>query len=183
MLDPADVAVFGMKRRGGLTVSEQVPAPRTCGRPTRSGSPCKNQINRFDFACGTHATEHDRELTKFYAQGYQEGYQRGRESGESGAKSKVEWLERRVNDLEQRLDGATRIYEKDGCQVVTVGKYAYRWSGQPPLEVGDRILLPANWLSELKSGPGPQVGVVTQLGTTYDGPLSRIIGRAPTDQT
>lgn len=30
---------------------------RTCGRPTRSGSPCKIRISGSDVACGTHATE------------------------------------------------------------------------------------------------------------------------------
>ena len=71
----------------------------------------------------------------------------------------------------------TRVYEMDGDQVVSVGRYAYRWGG-PPLTVGDRVRLPENWLSRKKDGPGTWVGVITELGTTYTGPLAFIVDRA-----
>ncbi|MFC8826598.1 hypothetical protein ACFT9I_14795 [Streptomyces sp. NPDC057137] len=75
--------------------------------------------------------------------------------------------------------GAQRAYEVNGCQAVEVGGYGFRRRGNDPLEVGDRVLLPENYVSRLKNGPGPTVGVVNKLGTTYRGPLSDIVGRAP----
>ena len=99
--------------------------------------------------------------------------------GASSAKLQIELLERRVKELEQQLDDEARFYEIGGDQVVEVGRYSYRWRGPTPLQVGERVLLPENWLSRMKEGPGPQVGVVTALGSTYRGELSFIVGRAP----
>jgi hypothetical protein len=45
------------------------------------------------------------------------------------------------------------------------------------------VLLPENWLSRMKDGPGPQVGVVTTLGSTFRDELSLIADRAPTNET
>jgi hypothetical protein len=56
-------------------------------------------------------------------------------------------------------------------------RYAYRWRGDSPLAVGERVLLPENWLSRFKDGPGPQQGVVTRLGATYRGELAFIVRR------
>jgi hypothetical protein len=160
-------------------MSEQLPEIPTCGRPTKSGQPCKARISRFEVACKAHATQHDHELAQTYQRGYREGFDRGREIQSGGAKLQVEHLERRVRELEQLLDDATRIYEIGGDQVVEVGKYAYRWRGEPSLKVGERVLLPENWVSRLKDGPGTALGVVTKLGTTYLGEMSLIVGRAP----
>ncbi|MFI1253197.1 hypothetical protein ACH4U6_05220 [Streptomyces netropsis] len=118
-------------------------------------------------------------MAEAHRRGWREGWDAGRESSISSSKSQVEWLERRVKELEQQLDDARRVYEVDGHQVVDVGGYAYRWRGSVALEVGDRVLLPENYVSRMKHGPGPTVGVVTQLGTTYSGPLSDILRRAP----
>ncbi|WP_327357905.1 hypothetical protein [Streptomyces sp. NBC_01304] len=57
--------------------------------------------------------------------------------------------------------------------------YAYRWRGDKPLWVGERVLVPKNYFSRIKYGPGPTTGVVTGLGSTYRRPLSFITGRAP----
>jgi hypothetical protein len=72
----------------------------------------------------------------------------------------------------------SRVFEMNGDQVVSVGKYAYRWRGGPPLAVGDKVLLPENWLSRKKDGPGNWTGVVTELGTTYKGTLAHVVDRA-----
>ncbi|QHC16580.1 hypothetical protein GR131_14555 [Streptomyces sp. GF20] len=111
--------------------------------------------------------------------GWNEGYEAGRESGASSSKSRIAHLEKRVEELEEQLDAERRVYEVDGFQVVQVGKYTYRWRGSDLLRVGDRVLLPENWLSKVKEGPGHTVGVVTRLGTTYRGSLTDILGRAP----
>ncbi|WP_406095637.1 hypothetical protein [Kitasatospora purpeofusca] len=154
---------------------------RTCGRPTRAGKPCRVRISGSDVACGTHSTDEDRAVAKAHRQGWSEGYKAGCESGASSSRLKIEWLERKVKDLEQRLDNATRIFELGGDQVVDVGGYAYRWRGGDRLEVGDRVLLPENYVSRMKNGPGPVTGVVTALGTTYRGAISSIVGRAPAE--
>lgn len=80
---------------------------------------------------------------------------------------------------EPATHGPTIVYELDGDQVVSVGRYAYRWRGSPPLAVGERVLLPENWLSRKKDGPGNWIGVVTELGTTYTGTLAVVVDRAP----
>ncbi|MEU8890417.1 hypothetical protein [Streptomyces sp. NPDC048442] len=84
-----------------------------------------------------------------------------------------------MTELEKQLDDAQRVYEVAGDQVVDVGGYAYRWCGSEPLKIGDRVLLPENYLSRLRNGPGPMLGVVRKLGTTYRGPLADIVRRAP----
>ncbi|MYV65958.1 hypothetical protein GT043_08420 [Streptomyces sp. SID2131] len=138
------------------------------------------RISGSDVACGTHATEQDRAVAEAHRRGWNEGWKDGCESGASSSKSHITHLEKRVKELEEQLDAARRVYEVDGCQVVQVGKYSYRWRGSDPLAVGDRVLLPENWLSKIKEGTGPTAGVVTKLGTTYRGSLADIEGRAPT---
>ncbi|WP_211216196.1 hypothetical protein [Longispora albida] len=152
---------------------------RTCGRATRSGSPCKVRLHGADLACSRHASEQDRTLAEAYQRGWNEGFQAASRSSEGLQNMRAERLERRVADLERQLDEASRYYEYGGDQVVEVGRYAYRWPGLGRLEVGDRVLLPENWISQMKHGPGPVEGVVTKLGATYRGELSVIIGRAP----
>jgi hypothetical protein len=154
------------------------PAVRRCGRPTRSGGQCRAQIYGRDVACRQHTTEHEREVLDAYEQGWREGLRQGQQSGNELRSLATEHLERRIAALEQQLDEKQRVYEVAGDQAVEVGGYSYRWAGHPPLAVGDRVLLPENWLSGLKDGPGSQTGVVTRLGTTYRGQLSRIVGRA-----
>ncbi|MER5304985.1 hypothetical protein ABT039_36735 [Streptomyces lasiicapitis] len=153
---------------------------RTCGRPTRSGHPCKIRISGSDLACGTHSTEEDKAVAEAHRRGWREGYSSGSESSARFSRSRIEQLERRVKELEEQLDATKRVYEIDGHQVVDVGGYAYRWRGSTPLEVGDRVLLPENYVSRMKNDPGPTLGVVSKLGTTYRGPLSDIVRRAPT---
>lgn len=150
---------------------------RTCGRPTKSGHPCKARVSGSDVACGIHSTEQDRAVADAYRRGYQEGRESGARSSNESSKLRIAWLERQVEELRQRLDKATRVHELGGDQVVDVGGYAYRWSGETPLEVGDRVLLPENYVSRMKHGPGPVEAVVHALGTTYQGPLAFVLRR------
>lgn len=106
-------------------------------------------------------------------------YRQGSESGKSSAKWTIERLEEEVKKLRGEIDRVHRRHEILGDQVVEVNGYGYRWSGDSPLEVGDRVLLPPNYVSVLQHGPGAWPGVVTALGTLYTGTLSRIVGRAP----
>lgn len=154
---------------------------RTCGRPTRAGTPCKARISRFEVACRTHATEHDQDVAEAYRRGYDEGREFERQLSAGADRAKIEWLERRIAQLEEQKDKEQRYYEIDGDQVVEVGGYAYRWRGDEPLKVGDEVLLPENWVSRMKAGPGPTRGVVSKLGATHQGSLSFIVGRAPAE--
>ncbi|TGN74990.1 hypothetical protein E5083_21925 [Streptomyces bauhiniae] len=138
------------------------------------------RLSGSDVACGTHATEQDKAVTEAHRRGWREGHETGWKSSARSSASRIEQLERRVHELEEQLDGAKRVYEVGGHQVVDVGGYAYRWRGGDLLEVGDRVLLPENYVSRLRNGPGPTVGVVSQLGTTYRGPLADIVSRMPT---
>ncbi|RKT69331.1 hypothetical protein DFJ66_2543 [Saccharothrix variisporea] len=126
-------------------------------------------------ACGIHITDEERALATAYQRGHRAGYESGLASARGSSELTIEHLRRRVEELEKRLDDATRTYEIAGDQVVTVDGYAYRWRGATPLEVGDRVLVPENWLSALKNGPGPREGTVTALGTTYRGDLQHIV--------
>ncbi|MEU6711524.1 hypothetical protein ABZ897_08570 [Nonomuraea sp. NPDC046802] len=164
-------------------MSERTFEVRLCGRPTRSGSPCKQRVYGSDVACGIHITDHERALSEAYQRGWREGHSSGYDSGRSMTRQEIERLQRRVAELEQQLDDAQRYYEINGDQVVEVGKYAYRWRGQPALKVGERVLLPENWVSQMTEGRGTFVGEVTRLGATYRGHLSAIVGRAETDQS
>lgn len=153
-------------------------ALRPCRRPTKSGKPCRAQYSGRGFACKLHTTEHEAELVRAYEQGLTAGRAQERRTQEQSTKLHVAHLERQVQELREKLDGASRRFEVAGRQAVTVDGYGYLWAGEGALVVGDRVLLPENYVSALRHGPGPFVGTVTALGTTYDGRLNRIIGRA-----
>ncbi|MFE2106932.1 hypothetical protein ACFXAF_13815 [Kitasatospora sp. NPDC059463] len=153
--------------------------PRPCGRLTKAGTPCKSQVYGRAFACKLHTTELEKQLLDAYEQGHSEGYAQGRQSAESLAKLRNEHLEGKVKKLEEQLDAQQRRFEDCGAQVVTVDGYGYRWTGPGRLEVGDHVLLPENYVSALRHGPGPFPGMVTALGTTYSGALSTIVARVP----
>jgi hypothetical protein len=124
-----------------------------------------------------HITQQERAVADAHRTGYREGYEAGRKSSAAASEARISSLERQVEGLRQRLDGETRVREAGGDQIVDVGGYAYRWRGEAPLEIGDRVLLPENYVSRLRNGPGPFEGTVTGCGTTYRGPLASVLRR------
>ncbi|MGW4049523.1 hypothetical protein ACWENA_01705 [Streptomyces sp. NPDC004779] len=152
---------------------------RPCGRPTKTGKPCRAQFSGRGFACKLHTTEHERQLVDAYAQGLRAGREEGEKWQQQSTDVRVENLERQVRMLQEQLDVQNRQYEIDGHQAVTIGRYAYLWAGPERLEVGDRVLLPENHVSAARLGPGPQPGTVTALGSTYTGPHSKILSILP----
>ncbi|MEU9349008.1 hypothetical protein AB0D74_48210 [Streptomyces sp. NPDC048278] len=114
-----------------------------------------------------------------YQQGLETGRTQEREWRQRSEAAQVEHLERQIRTLREELDTKNRRFEVDGDQAITVDGYGYRWSGPGTLEVGDRVLLPENYVSAVRHGPGSFLGTVTELGTTYIGTLSTIISRAP----
>ncbi|MFE9381251.1 hypothetical protein [Streptomyces sp. NPDC006855] len=151
---------------------------RPCGRPTKSGAPCRAQFSGPGFACKPHTTDHEKALVAAYQQGLATGRTKEREWRQRTEAAKVEHLERQIRTLREELDAKNRRFDVDGDQAVTVDGYGYRWRGPGRLDVGDRVLLPENFVSALRHGSGPFPGTVTELGTTYTGTLSRIISRA-----
>ncbi|MGW6214879.1 hypothetical protein [Streptomyces sp. NPDC055109] len=156
---------------------------RPCGRPTKSGNPCRAQFSGPGFACKLHTTDHENALLDAYRQGLAAGRAEAAQYEQRASAARIAELERQVRTLGERLDSQTRRYEVDGHQAVTVDGYGYRWTGPGALEVGDRVLLPANYVSAMRLGPGPFPGTVTELGTTYTGQLSTIVSRAPATPT
>lgn len=67
-------------------------------------------------------------------------------------------------------------------QLVEVDGYAYRWNGQEELKVGDEVLLPENYVSRLRNGPGPFPGTVTAIDSTYRGRTSAIVQKCPSSE-
>jgi len=150
----------------------------TCGRPAKSGHRCKQRLQMGMRACKTHETPED----AAYREGFQDGERNSREFWFKHSEGMREtWIaegKRQAHlELERAQKDANLRLTDNGRQVVEVDGYAYTWSGAEPLEVGDRVLLPGNWLSSLKSGPGPFSGTVSQIGTSYTGTLSQIIRR------
>jgi hypothetical protein len=148
---------------------------KVCGRPTTIGRPCRQRLHSGggEVACRQHETPEEAAYRQGWwagqTHGWKQGWAAGHASGQQAAAHEA-----------ARQEQATFRTEIAGQQIVQVGRYAYQWDGGEPLAIGDRVLLPANWLSAIKDGPGPFEGVVTQLGTSYMGPLSRIVRRLPT---
>ncbi|MEU1278791.1 hypothetical protein [Streptomyces sp. NPDC005805] len=59
-------------------------------------------------ACGTHATEHDKEIAEAHRRGWREGWDSGHENATYLSRAEVERLERRVVALEQQLGEVRR---------------------------------------------------------------------------
>jgi hypothetical protein len=144
-----------------------------CGRPTKtSGAPCRNAINWPGRTCPLHETAED--------VAYREGWEAGRKWQ---ADSTVRWNE---HDRERwikegrRLEAAERDFRTHTAsrhQIVTCdGGYAYTWAGPDPLAVGDRVMLPANYVNR-----APFEGTVTGIGSSYRGVLSAVLRKLPAD--
>jgi hypothetical protein len=144
--------------------------PVRCGRPTTSGRPCRQILNSpWSAACGTHATEDDRALEARLSAEWQRGFQAG--GGGRPPAPCAECAARKAAAAEARLR-----FTQEGKQIVRFGTYSYVWDGDEPLALGDRCLLPGNWLFKEPSEAG-----VTGFGTDYEGNLShvlRLISRA-----
>jgi hypothetical protein len=157
-----------------------VPPPALCGRPTRSGRPCRQRISdpRFEVACRTHATGAENEMAAVRRTAYYDGYRDGQGSAREFARFRIEQLQARIDRLESESKPPLRTTDQLGRQIVQVGQHAYAWDGPEPLAVGDQVWLPENYVSRMKHGPGRYRGEVTALGTDYTGHLSLILDRA-----
>jgi hypothetical protein len=118
-------------------------------------------------------TEHEQQATAAGRKGWSTGFQEGFRAGTESGNTRVAQLEARLRELEQ--DAITDVDRISGDQIVEVDGYAYRWAGTPPLVIGDHVLLPESWLSNLNGDIGPREGTVTALGPAYRGELKKIV--------
>lgn len=159
--------------------SAAAPDQGLCGRPTRSGSPCRQRIPnpRFEYACRRHSTAGEVELATARRDAYYEGYRDARHAAQDFAEFRIRQLEQRIAELEQAAKPPRRMIDEQGRQIVEVGRYAYAWSGPVPLAVGDQVWIPENYVSRVRHGPGAYADTVTALGTDYRGHLAAVVRR------
>jgi len=143
-----------------------------CGRRTLGGGPCQNTLpyggsNPHNVACRLHLSTEERIAMAAWEAGFNTAWREARR--QEGYVVAVET----TSPAPQ-----VRMHTKSGLQIVKVGKYAYTWNGPDPLQVGDVVMVPENWLFPATRG------TVTELGTTYDGalvPLDGLVERARVD--
>jgi hypothetical protein len=149
---------------------------RRCNRPTKSGKPCRAILSdRRERACAIHATPEDRA----YAQGWTDGVAVGRkgwedakEAAKKELRTEIEFQIRREKAVEgDERNFRTRVRGKQIVSVDVGGSrlFAYIWDGEP-LAVGDRVLLPANWLNRR-----PFEGEVAKIGSSYQGEMTGVL--------
>lgn len=137
-----------------------------CRHLTKSGGKCKGDTSG-GIACRVHATDDDLLLNAALRARWNSAFMDGFEAGKESAASALQ--------DELRMDDERRKFRhsKGGDQIVVVnGRYTYKWSGAP-LQVGDRVVIPPNWLVGRN-----QVATVTALGSSYDGDVASIVGLA-----
>jgi hypothetical protein len=142
-----------------------------CGRPTRSGDPCKQQVNPGQRACQKHSTPED---TAFY-EGYRQGWGAAADAHQGDFSSGFEEGRKQAERAQLRDNQPRDFTDGTGRQLVEVDGYAYAWCGEDQLSVGDKVIIPENWLTKIKYGAGDFEGTVNRLGITYTGELSEII--------
>jgi superfamily II DNA or RNA helicase len=68
-------------------------------------------------------------------------------------------------------DSVFRTHDQAGRQIVDCEGYAYAWPNtDEPLNLGDRVMLPGNYVD-----PNPRESTVTALGSTYPGDLVMVL--------
>jgi hypothetical protein len=150
---------------------------RRCGRPKKDTTPCQAILHHpASKACKTHETDVDRAYLEGWGAGSLSRLQSDEEIRKSAYDSGLAQGRREVVREQERKDNF-RVMTPDGSQIVEVNGYAYTWEAeQEPLKMGDEVWLPPNWLIRKKTR-----GVVTALGTSYTGALSRVLCRASAD--
>jgi hypothetical protein len=121
-----------------------------------------------------HTNETDSALAEDREKRWLKGFDAGFESGRASVRLHTE-NERRRRQLED--EERARFRDRDGhgqLVVVDRGKaLTYRWTGDGDLRVGDRVLVPGNWLH-----PKAEICTVTAIGSSFTGDLQDIIQRA-----
>ncbi len=126
-----------------------------------------------DYACASHATEHDLALRDAYREGWKAAYDAragaydlGRQAGREEARREQAMAIQKKED-EKKF----RTHDERGSQIVQVAGYTYVWRGDEPLKVGDLVELPPGW------GVDPWQAPVSALGSSYRGYMKAVIRR------
>ncbi len=141
-----------------------------CNRLTKSKKPCCNPAI-FYSACRIHATEQDKEISKWGNEQWKEGFRIGNQSGKESAIAEMEYAKRKAEHDSKEKENF-RLRDSNGRQLICCGKYTYDVPLTfPDVNVGAVVKLPANWLFNR-----PTTAEVTSLGSSYTGDISSIIG-------
>jgi hypothetical protein len=149
------------------TISES--KSRVCGRPTRSGAPCRAPVHGSVVACHLHVTETETAASEAYWDGWSAGHLSGLESAQSQ-------IQQYKDEIARLYDMRKRLTTHRGAQIVEVNNYAYSWLGDEPLQIGDVVVLPPSWVSN-----DEWIGTVTGIGTLRVGDLRPVRRRASDD--
>ena len=139
---------------------------RRCGRPTKSGKPCKT-FSGGEFPCRIHMTELDIHYRAVVSRTHTEAFEAGMEAGREAY---IREVEKAVRDAEEAR--TFRLQTLDGKQIVEVGGYAFAWDAKKHgrmLAVGDPVHLSGGY-------SGQWDGVVSRMGSSYAGSLTEIRG-------
>jgi hypothetical protein len=58
----------------------------------------------------------------------------------------------------------------------TARTYAYQWGGEKPMQVGDRVVVPANWANEWPSFATVVTVHADRESVGYAGPMADLMG-------
>lgn len=148
---------------------------RICGRPTKSGTACKNRwTHPYTGVCNTHTTDAD----KLIEVAFSAGMARSKKIHDLTYGKTYERQAQEIEDLKAEFESRPckhmRYEDGLGHQIVKVGVYTYRWHDkESPLKVGDRVVLPG---SEYR--PQRWEDTVSEIGSDYVGALKDVIARA-----
>lgn len=143
----------------------------TCSGITKTGRQCANPVYGYNIKCRTHASADDIALVEEK----KAIYEAGRRSGYESRVNEERW--QRASEERERERAAAeaanfRLHDAFG-QLVTVDKgLCYRWTGSDPLQVGDTVIVPGNWLF-----PNQQRMTVVSLGSSFTGTIVDIVRR------
>lgn len=154
---------------------DKYPEPGKCGRLTTKKEPCVLPTELFAPGCTWHATEEELRMARLLLRAWRGGLRLGRKQ------NRTDDLEKQIEDLKREVRMLQRsdiIYFDDADQVVEINDgRAYRWRGQPDLELGERVIAPSNVWSRRRGHHDTWVGTVTRIGTWKVGRYPQLISR------
>lgn len=145
-----------------------------CGKPTKSGRPCRNPTGLTEGpygACDIHADDEDWVRMSIHSAGWHAGFKSGLKAGEEAGRIHAKF-EAAQAERAARQAAAFRLRDERGAQLVTVSirGLTYRWPDQPDLQIGDTVVIPGNWLVKEQ-----QECTVAGLGSDFEGYIQNIV--------
>lgn len=142
----------------------------SCIGKTKKGNRCKNsRTSLYSLTCKVHRTKETELLESLCSRIDKESSDRTTKTMQSYKDSELRNLRDKVTHLELRLKDTKRLRTHTGKQIFQCGNHAYVWAGEGELEVGDKVMVPPNWLFNYSTERE-----VTELGTFYEGLLTDV---------